>query len=75
MELANAVEADNERRKDSWYMMAHFTSILLTPHLKKGHSVRPDMLIPEAFRHRKEKMTREKARKELEGIKKRLGIK
>lgn len=75
MELARAAEAENERQKDSWYMMAHFTSILLTPHLKKGRSIKPEMLIPEAFLYRKEKMTKEKAMKELEGIKKRLGIK
>ena len=64
-----AVEAENERQKDSWYMMAHFTSILLTPHLRKGRSIKPEMLIPEAFLYEKRKMTKEDARNELEGIK------
>lgn len=56
-------------------MMAHFTSILLTPHLKRGRRIDPEMLIPEEFLYKKEKMTKEEARKELDGIKKRLGIK
>ena len=70
-----AAEVENERRKDLWYMMAHFTSILLTPHLKRGRRISPEMLIPEVFRYKNKEMTREEARKELDGIKKRLGIK
>lgn len=70
-----AAEVENERRKDLWYMMAHFTSILLLPHVRRGRRIKPEMLIPDVFLPRKERMTKKEARKELEGIKKRLGIK
>lgn len=56
-------------------MGAYFVSHLLAPHLKKGRSIRPEMLIPEVFRHGKGKMTKKDAKKELKDIKKRLGIK
>lgn len=73
-ELAIAVEAENERQKDLWYMGAYFVSHLLAPHLKKGRSIKPEMLIPKVFRHGKGEMTKKDAKKELKDIKKRLGI-
>lgn len=73
-ELSALVEAHNEREKAEWMKLAWFTSILLSPHLKRGRSIAPEKLLPELFREKKDRKTKEEAKQELAEIKKKLGI-
>ena len=54
--------------------MAWFTSYLLQPHLKRGRTIDPEKLLPESMRRRKRAMTKEEARRELDELKKSVGI-
>jgi hypothetical protein len=62
------------REKAEWYRLAWFTSYLLQPHMKRGRMIDPETLLPKSMRSRKKSRTKDEARKELEEIKRNVGM-
>jgi hypothetical protein len=65
----------NEKEKAEWFKLAWFTAILLSPYKKRGQIVDPEDLLPSTFKKSPAPMTKEEAKRELEEIKKSVGIK
>jgi len=72
-ELNLAIEAHNERIKDEWHRLAWFAGILLAPH-NNGRQVDPEKLLPGFITGKRGIVTKEDAKKELEELKKALGV-
>ena len=78
-ELSLAVEARNEREeareKAEWYRLAWFTSYLLQPYIKRGRTIDPETLLPKSMRRKMKPRTKDEVRRELEEIKRNVGMK
>ena len=72
-ELEGLANAYYEREKEEWRRFAWLGAIIINCFSKR--KVKPRDLLPEVFKGEEKKISKEEAKRELEKLKKELGIK